>query len=211
MPPSLGIPLVVAFIVLAVIARQGRWLRGMGFTFMVFAFGTAAFTFPALFIQWGGFELKSAIAPLVQLILFGMGMTLGFDDFRRILKMPRAIFIGAGCQYAIMPLTGFLCAALFGLRGEVAAGLILIGSCPGGVSSNVLTFLARGNVPLSVSMTIVSTLLSPFVTPLAMKVLAGTYVPIEFLPMMFSISTATRSGLADGRSILLRTGSTSSP
>ncbi|MEX1048703.1 MAG: bile acid:sodium symporter family protein [Akkermansiaceae bacterium] len=187
MPILPGTALIVVFIVLAAIARHGRWLPGMGFTFMVFAFGTAAFTFPAWFVQWGEFELKTAIAPLVQLILFGMGMTLSFGDFQRILKMPRAIFIGAGCQYLIMPLTALACASLFGLKGEVAAGLILIGSCPGGVSSNVLAFLARANVPLSVSMTIVSTLLSPFLTPLAMKVLAGTYVPIEFLPMMLSI------------------------
>jgi BASS family bile acid:Na+ symporter len=187
MPPVAGIALILLFAVLAISAARGKWLHGLGFTFSVLAFGAAAFTFPGFFISWGGFEWKTAIVPLVQLILFGMGMTLSFDDFKRVLKMPRAIFIGSGCQYLIMPLVGFGCAALFGLKHEVAAGLILIGSCPGGVASNVLAYLARANVPLSVSMTVVSTLLSPLMTPLAMKLLAGAHVPIDVVPMMISI------------------------
>lgn len=189
MDPLLGVPLIVLFAALAVYARWGKapWLRGLGFTFSVFAFGAAALTFPALFIAWGGFELKRAIVPLVQLILFGMGMTLTFDDFKRVLKMPWAVVIGFSLQYLVMPLVGFTCATAFGLESEVAAGLILIGSCPGGVASNVIAYLARANVPLSVTMTACSTVLSPLATPLAMKLLAGTYVPIEFLPMMFSI------------------------
>jgi BASS family bile acid:Na+ symporter len=186
-PPYVGIPLVVAFAVLALLARRAGWLHGLGFTFSVFAFGAAALTSPALFISWGGFELKRTIVPLVQLILFGMGMTLTFEDFRRVLEMPKAVFIGLGLQYTIMPVMGFSFARLFGLESEVAAGLVLIGSCPGGVASNVMAFLARANVPLSVTMTACSTLLSPLMTPLAMKLLAGRYVPIAALPMMWSI------------------------
>jgi len=186
-PPYVGLPLVVAFAVLALLARRAGWLHGLGFTFSVFAFGAAALTSPALFISWGGFELKRAIVPLVQLILFGMGMTLTFEDFRRVLEMPKAVFIGLGLQYTIMPVMGFGFARLFGLESEVAAGLVLIGSCPGGVASNVMVFLARANVPLSVTMTACSTLLSPLMTPLAMKLLAGRYVPIAALPMMWSI------------------------
>ena len=147
----------------------------------------AALTYPAFFISWGGFEWKRTIVPLVQLILFGMGMTLTFEDFRRVLEMPKAVFIGFGLQYTVMPVLGFSFARLFGLEGEVAAGLVLIGSCPGGVASNVMAFLARANVPLSVTMTACSTLLSPLMTPLAMKLLAGRYVPIAALPMMGSI------------------------
>lgn len=187
MAPTVGVPLMLLFTALAIFAARGKWLHGLGFTLSVLAFGAAAFTFPAVFISWGNFELKSLIVPLVQLILFGMGMTLSADDFKRVAKMPAAIFIGSGLQYLIMPLVGFGCATLFGLQSEVAAGLILIGSCPGGVASNVLAYLARANVPLSVSMTVASTLLSPLVTPLAMKLLAGHHVPIEFLPMMISI------------------------
>jgi BASS family bile acid:Na+ symporter len=159
----------------------------LGFTFSVFAFGAAAMTFPDLFISWGGFDLKRTIVPLVQLILFGMGMTLTFDDFRRVLTMPKAVIIGFVLQYTIMPLMGFTFANVFGLEAGVAAGLILIGSCPGGVASNVIAYLARANVPLSVTMTACSTMLSPLMTPLAMKLLAGTYVPIAALPMMWSI------------------------
>ncbi|HRT28502.1 MAG TPA: bile acid:sodium symporter family protein [Kiritimatiellia bacterium] len=189
MNTSIGILLTIVFAALAVLVRWGRvdTLRGLGFTFAVLATGAAAFTFPAVFIAWGGFELKRTIAPLVQLILFGMGMTLTFDDFTRVLRMPKAILVGVVLQYLVMPVGGFLSARAFGLKAEVAVGLILVGSCPGGASSNVITYLARGNVPLSVTMTACSTLVSPFMTPLAMRVLAGTYVPIEFLPMMLSI------------------------
>jgi BASS family bile acid:Na+ symporter len=187
MPPLLAIPLVALFIGLAVASRFYRWLGGLGFTFMVLAFGTTALAFPALFLSWGDFDLKLAIAPLVQLILLGMGMTLSFDDFKRVLKMPGTILIGTTLQYLIMPLGACTFAWIFGLRGEVAAGLILLGSCPGGVTSNVIVFLARANVPLSVTLTAVSTLLAPLMTPLAMKLLAGTYVPIAFVPMMLSI------------------------
>jgi bile acid:Na+ symporter, BASS family len=189
MNPIIGTLLTLIFASLAAFARWGRcrWLEGLGFTFSVFAFGSAAMTFPAFFTAWGGFELKRAIAPLVQLILFGMGMTLTFEDFARVLKMPKAVLVGMALQFTVMPLVGFMCARAFGLTAEVAAGLILIGSCPGGVASNVIAYLARGNVPLSVSMTACSTLASPVMTPLAMRLLAGTYVPIEFLPMMLSI------------------------
>jgi len=114
-------------------------------------------------------------------------MTLTIEDFTRVLRMPKAVLVGMALQFTVMPLVGFMCARAFGLTAEVAAGLILIGSCPGGVASNVIAYLARGNVPLSVSMTACSTLASPLMTPLAMRLLAGTYVPIEFLPMMLSI------------------------
>lgn len=189
MNAPMGIALTCFFLALAAYARWGRtgWLHGLGFTFSVFAFGAAAMTFPLAFVAWGAFELKHAIGPLVQLILFGMGMTLTFADFRRVATMPKAVLVGIVLQFTVMPLVGYLSARAFGLRGEVAAGLILIGSCPGGVASNVIAYLARANVPLSVTMTACSTLLSPLMTPLAMKLLAGTYVPIEFLPMMMQI------------------------
>jgi len=191
MNTSTGIGLMLLFSAVAAYAHWGktRWLNGLCFTFSVFVFGTAAMTFPSLFTSWGGFELKKVIVPLVQLILFGMGMTLTVEDFTRVLKMPKAIVVGTVLQYTIMPTIGFACTYVFGLKGEVAAGLILIGSCPGGVSSNVISYLARANVPLSVTLTAVSTLVSPIMTPLAMKVLAGTYIPIAFLPMMESIMT----------------------
>ena len=198
LPMTTGILLIVLFTSLAVAARRLRCLEGLGFTFVVLAFGAAAFTFPRAFNAPGGFELKQIISPLVQLILLCMGMTLTLADFTRVLSAPRAVVIGALLQYSIMPLGGFVFAWLFGLEKEVAAGLILIGSCPGGVSSNVITYLAKGNVPLSVTMTAVSTLLSPFITPLAMHWLAGAYVPVEVGPMIFSIFKMIIAPLAIG-------------
>lgn len=192
---------IVLFTALTVASARVRWLGGLGFTFGVLAAGAAAFSFPTWFIAPGGFEMKTAIAPLVQLILLCMGMTLTLADFTRVLSAPRAVVIGAALQYSIMPLAGFAFARLFGLEKEVAAGLILIGSCPGGVSSNVVTYLAKGNVPLSVTMTAVSTLLSPLVTPLAMQWLAGAYVPVEVGPMMLSILNMIIAPLALGFAI----------
>lgn len=193
-----GLTLTVLFAALVVASRRLQWLSGLGFTFTVLAFGAAAFTFPAWFIAPGGFEMKQVIAPLVQLILLCMGMTLTLADFTRVLSAPRAVAAGAFLQFSVMPLAGFAFAWLFGLEKEVAAGLILIGCCPGGVSSNVITYLAKGNVPLSVTMTAVSTLLSPFVTPFAMQWLAGAHVPIEAGPMMLSIFKMIIAPLALG-------------
>ncbi len=131
--------------------------------------------------------MKQAVIPLVQLIMFGMGTTLAFGDFSRILRMPKSVLIGLGLQYTVMPLMGWTYAALFGLQGEVAVGLILYGSCAGGVSSNVITYIAGANLALSVTMTALSTMISPLTTPVAMKVLAGQHLPIQMAPMMVSI------------------------
>src|SRR3546814_16370523 len=98
-----------------------------------------------------------------------------------------ASLIGVVLQYLVMPVSGFIFAYLFGLEGAIAAGVILIGSCPGGVSSNVLTYIAKANVPLSVTMTAVSTLISPLMTPLAMDFLEGTYVEVSAFEMVGSI------------------------
>jgi BASS family bile acid:Na+ symporter len=101
--------------------------------------------------------------------------------------MPWPVFIGFFLQFSIMPLVGYSIAMLFGFEPEIAAGIILIGSVSGGVASNLITYLARGNVALSVTMTACSTLMSPLMTPFLMKVLAGKLVPVDFLEMMFSI------------------------
>jgi bile acid:Na+ symporter, BASS family len=183
----LGILLFLLFIALAVASRRVCAVKGLGFTFVVLATGVAAMTFPAAFISWGGFEVKSAITPLVQVILLGMGLTLTPDDFLRVLTMPRGVILCCALHYTIMPLGGWCFAHLFGLQGAVATGLILIGSVPSGTSSNVISLLARANVPLSVTVTAVSTLISPMVTPLAMKWLAGAEVPIDAGAMMVSI------------------------
>lgn len=187
MSPIVGITLILLFSALAVASRSVSVMKGLGFTFVVLATGVAAMTFPAAFISWGGFELKAAITPLVQVILLGMGLTLTLDDFRRVFIMPRGVVLCCVLHYTIMPLGGWCFAHLFGLHGAVATGLILIGSVPSGTSSNVISLLARVNVPLSVTVTAVSTIISPLITPFAMKWLAGAEVPIDAGAMMFSI------------------------
>ena len=168
------------------ISVQDR-LRKLAFTAWVLTCVLAAFCFPSVFIRWGDFELKSLIVPLIQLIMFGMGATLAISDFTRVLKMPRAVFIGIFLQFLIMPLLGFSLARTFGFEPSIAVGVILIGSCPGGVASNLMTYLANGNVALSVTMTACSTLVAPIMTPLLMSTLAGTLVEIVFIDWVINI------------------------
>lgn len=182
-----GAALTMALAALAAAALTSVRYRGFAFTIAVFAFAAAAGFFPGLFVSWRGFELKTLIVPLIQVIMFGMGTRLALDDFARVARMPKPVLIGIALQFTVMPLMGWTWAAAFGLTGAVAAGLILVGSCPGGVASNVITYIARGNLALSVTMTACSTLMSPLMTPLAMRLLAGQYVPIEMGPMMVSI------------------------
>jgi BASS family bile acid:Na+ symporter len=142
---------------------------------------------PHLFDRWGHFETKVLIVPLIQVIMFGMGTTLSVGDFTRVLRMPWPVFVGIFLQYLVMPFVGWTVARLFGFEPLIAAGVILVGSAPGGVASNVINYLAGANVPLSVTMTAFSTLVSPFLTPLMMKLLAGQYVPVSFWGMMVDI------------------------
>lgn len=131
--------------------------------------------------------MRRTIVPLIQVIMFGMGTTLTFQDFARVVRIPKAVLAGCSLQYLVMPLMGWTLARVFDLQPTVALGLVLVGSCPGGVASNVITYIARGNVALSVTMTACSTMLSPILTPLAMTVLAGQYLPVEMGTMAVSI------------------------
>ena len=182
-----GPALIVMFASLALYCMSHPFLKSFVFTVWVFAFVSASMVYPAAFMTWSGFNLGILIVPLIQIIMFGMGTTLSVADFVRVFKMPWPVFVGFALQYSVMPLTGFTLAKAFGFDAEVAAGVVLIGSCPGGVASNVMTYLAGGDVPLSVTMTSCSTLLSPVMTPFWMKVLAGQFVPVNFVEMMFSI------------------------
>ncbi len=183
----LGPTVIGACACLAVSVRGSRALRGFAFTLWVLTFVAGAMFYPHAFRSWGSFELKRLMIPLIQLIMFGMGTTLSLQDFTRVLAMPRAVVIGMVLQFAVMPLAGAGLAMAFGFEPEVAAGVVLIGSCPGGVASNVMTYIARGNVALSVTMTACSTLASPLMTPLMMRLLAGQYIEIDFVAMMLTI------------------------
>jgi BASS family bile acid:Na+ symporter len=183
----MGITAVLMFVLLGFYFQTHATLKTFTFTCWVFAFFFGALVFPTLFQEVGGFNQSKLIVPLIQIIMFGMGATLSLEDFSRALKMPKAVGLGMLMQFTIMPVSGWTIATLFGFDPEVAAGIILIGSCSGGVASNVMVYLSKGNVALSVTMTACSTIAAPLMTPFAMKLLAGRLIEINVWAMMLSI------------------------
>ena len=169
------------------LALVGSFLKRNIFGLAILICAAVAFSFPAAFTSWGGVKLTKFVSPAIQLIMFGMGTTLTLADFLRIAKCPWGVAVGVILQFLVMPLCGFFLALTFGFTGELAAGCVLIGSVAGGTASNVIAYLAHANVALSVTMTCCSTLLSPFVTPFLMKLLAGQFVEIDAGAMMISI------------------------
>lgn len=152
--------------------------------------------FPLLVIVAGifGFLAPGVVTPLAPsitwllgIVMFCMGVTLTLPDFVQIAKKPWIAAVGVVAQYVFMPLAGWLVAVFLGLPPELAAGVILVGCAPGGTASNVVTYLARGDVALSVSVTTLSTLLAPLVTPALTLMLAGQYMNVSFAAMMLSI------------------------
>ncbi len=161
--------------------------RRYAFTYCVIIAATAALVFPTLFVSIGSFQLKQLIIPLLQLIMFGMGTTIGAKDFAQVLKAPRKVMIGLVCQLTIMPLIGYGIASVFGFTPEVAAGIILVGCSPSGLASNVMAYLAKANVPLSVTITTLATLLAPLSTPLLMSKLGSAYINVDAVAMLWDI------------------------
>ena len=136
-------------------------------------------------------SLMKPLAPQIPLflgvIMFGMGMSLTLDDFRNVFRQPKSVAIGTLLQFTIMPFMAFVLITLFHLPPEIAIGVVLVGCCPGGTASNVISYIAHADVALSVSMTMVNTLLAPIVTPFLVWLIAGTWVNISFFSMMMSI------------------------
>ena len=155
---------------------------------MIFAAVTTALYYPQYFISVGDFKFTALITPLIQLIMFGMGTTMSLGDFVTVAKMPKGVAIGVVSHFIIMPLLGFTLANVSGLPPEIAAGLVLIGCSPSGMASTVISYLAKANLALSISVTSISTLLAPLMTPLLMKLLAGTLIEIETTAMMWDIT-----------------------
>lgn len=152
--------------------------------------------FPALVLAAGvfGFFVPQAVTPLAPSVtwllggvMFFMGVTLTLPDFAQIAKKPWIVVVGVVAQFLFMPLAGWLIAVLLGLPPELAAGVILVGCAPGGTASNVVTYLARGDVALSVSITTLSTLVAPLATPALTLMFAGQYMDVSFMTMMMSI------------------------
>ena len=157
------------------------------FTISIVLAACIAFTFPQFFIEINGFPLKKLIIPLLQVIMFGMGTTMSKGDFLGVVRMPKAVVIGLICQFSIMPILGFLIAKAFSFPPEIAAGVLLVGCSPSGLASNVMSYIAKANVALSITITSFATILAPILTPFLMTSLGGQYIEIEFWSMAWDI------------------------
>ncbi|UFJ41674.1 bile acid:sodium symporter family protein [Brevibacillus humidisoli] len=155
---------------------------GNTFAVWVLLFTVLAFLYPSWFVG-----IAPYIVPLLGIIMFGMGLTLSTADFKEVFKRPKEVLLGVLAQFVIMPLLGFGLAVGLRLPPEVAVGVILVGCCPGGTASNVMTYLARGDVALSVAITSVSTLLAPLATPGLILLFASQWVPVDALGLFWSI------------------------
>lgn len=125
---------------------------------------------------------------MLGMVMFGMGMTLTVNDFKTIMQRPWEVLIGVFAQFLIMPLAALAVVKILNLPPELAVGVILVGTCPGGTASNVISYLARGDVALSVSMSMATTLLAPIVTPALIWLYADAWIEISFMSMMISIA-----------------------
>lgn len=185
---AVGPIMILMFVSLAIGVRGTRTIfKSFAFSLWIFASVSLAMFYPDLITNIRGFNTAVLIVPLIQIIMFGMGTQLHVKDFARVLKKPKGVLIGMLCQFTIMPIVGISLALTFGFSAEIAAGVVLIGSCPGGVASNVMAFIGEADLALSISLTAVATMVSPIITPLLMDLLAGQFVPIDTIAMMISI------------------------
>lgn len=152
-------------------------------TLIVVLVTAVALFFPSSFVWMD----TSSITPMLGVVMFGMGLTLSPSDFRPVLQRPKDIMIGEIAQFIIMPSLAWLICKILSLPEELSLGVILVGCCPGGTASNVICYLAKGDVALSVAMTGVSTLLAPILTPALVWMLAGESVEVDIVSMFLSI------------------------
>jgi BASS family bile acid:Na+ symporter len=152
------------------------------FALWVIVFAALALWQPDFFV-W----MKAYIPWILGIIMLGMGMTMTIDDFKGVLQSPKAVLIGVVAQFVVMPGLAYVLCKLFNLPPEIAVGVILVGCCPGGTASNVITYMAKGNVALSVACTSVSTLLAPILTPAIFYLLASQWLKIDAASMFVSI------------------------
>lgn len=180
---------VIAALALAISLRFIPKLRGYQFTAWIIVAVVAGMIYPAQLLKVGDFDLRNKwlILFIVQAVMFGMGTQMKLADFKGVVKMPWAVGIGVLGQFTIMPLVGFALTKIFHFEPEIAAGIILIGSCSAGLASNVMAYIAKANLALSITMTSVTTALAPIMTPLWMKLLAGELVEVKPFNMMMEI------------------------
>ncbi|WP_035187271.1 bile acid:sodium symporter family protein [Alteribacter aurantiacus] len=165
-----------------------KWLQTVStfvskyFALIVILVSVAAYLTPTTFAWIGAY-----ITILLGIIMFGMGTTMKLSDFKVVAKKPIPVLIGLLAQFLVMPLAAFAIAYVFQLPPELAVGLVLVGACPGGTASNVMVYLSKGDVPVSVAMTSVSTMLAPLFTPLIVLFLANQWLPVSTSAMFMSI------------------------
>jgi BASS family bile acid:Na+ symporter len=184
--PISGLLLFAMFYALAFSAQKSEKFNGLSFTLQIFAFVSFTLYFPEMFTDWG-FNTNKLIVPSIQIIMFGMGTKLNLRDFVKEFSKPLVVIAGTLMVFVLMPLAAVMIIKVWHFPPEVAAGIILVGACPGGVASNVMTYLAKGNLALSVTVTTFATLLSPLITPLLMMAFAGQLIAVNATNMMISI------------------------
>ena len=161
--------------------RFSQWIQKT-FALWVLLFAALALLAPAAFV-W----LKVYILWMLGIIMFGMGMTLTLNDFKGVVQQPKAVVVAVAAQFMVMPGLAYVLCQLLQLPAEIAVGVILVGCCPGGTASNVITYMAKGNTALSVACTSVSTILAPILTPAVFYLLASQWIEINALSMLGSI------------------------
>jgi len=179
--------LILFFISLALAVRGYPSFKSFSYTIWIFTAVTASMFYPQYFTSLGGFQFKLLIVPLLQVIMFGMGSQMSLNDFTGVIKMPKGVIIGVSAQFLIMPFVAFIISRIFSFPPEIAAGIVLIGCVPSGLASNVMSFIARANLVLAVTISAISTILSPLITPFLMKMLGGQFIEVDFWSMMLDI------------------------
>jgi BASS family bile acid:Na+ symporter len=181
--------LIFGFSSIAIGVGYLKLLSGYQYTFWIITAVAAGLLYPQTFLHIGSIDLRNKwlILSIIQMVMFGMGTQMSIKDFTGIRKSGKGVLIGLLGHFTIMPLMGFLIAKTFHFEPEIAAGIILIGSCSSGLASNVMTYIAKGNLVLSVTVTAMSTLAAPIMTPFLMKIFAGTLVEVKFFSMMMEI------------------------
>ncbi|MFV0431221.1 MAG: bile acid:sodium symporter family protein [Alphaproteobacteria bacterium] len=184
---QLGI--VLAAVCFTIGAGYWPFLKNYQFTLWIIAGFIAAMTYGPKLTHWGNLNIanKWIVIFVIQATMFSMGTKLSIADFIGVAKMPRAVFAGAFAQFTIMPLLGFALTMIFDFPPEIAMGIILIGSCASGLSSNVMCYIANANLALSVSVTALCTILSAIVTPIWVKVLGSSFVNVNFYAMIINV------------------------
>jgi len=186
--PDLASPLLVAGFISTCFAMKGYPnLRGYTYTMWIFTAVAIALSYPRYFQSYDEYKFSGLIAPLLQIIMFGMGSHMNLKDFSGVLKMPKGVMVGLLCHYTLMPLVGYSIAKMFGFPPEIAVGIILVACTPSGMASNVMVFLGKGNLALAITVTAFSTMISPLLTPLLFKLFAGQMVHINVAEMVMEI------------------------